>query len=481
MRAGYAEGLRQLFADKAWVEFVADFGHAKKFFPDADVFPSVIVVRNPLNEHAPTHTNVCVIPRDDVPEKGLEEAVAKTTYALPRTYFSKEPWALEPPDVAALLMKVRTNGVPLRAVVPRLPVNGIKTGLNEAFLIDADEQARLVASDPACAAIIKPYLRGQDIRRWKSPDKSRFMILLKSSSDNAWPWSAAKDEREAETIFAATYPSLFERMKRFEEYRDPKSGKTRGLKHREDQGKFWWELRPCAYYDVFTGPKIIYQAIQFHSRYTYEADDVYGNNKTYFLRADNPALLAILNSPLLWWYGWRHFIHMKDEALSNDQVKIAELPINAALLDDERLLNAVNELLRTTDRIANAQTSMVDWLHQEFGVSRGLASLRQSAALSFDEFIKAVRGGVAPGRKLTAAEVGELKREYAATIEPARADRTEILRLERSISDVVNAAYGLTAAEVQLMWGTAPPRMPLAHAGSTLEERAEDPERDEEE
>ncbi|MBZ0148165.1 MAG: Eco57I restriction-modification methylase domain-containing protein, partial [Pseudorhodoplanes sp.] len=47
MRGGYAEGLRGLFADKSWVEFVADFGHAKNFFPDADVFPSVLVIRKP--------------------------------------------------------------------------------------------------------------------------------------------------------------------------------------------------------------------------------------------------------------------------------------------------------------------------------------------------------------------------------------------------------------------------------------------------
>jgi hypothetical protein len=53
MRAGYAEGVRELFADKAWVEFVADFGHAKNFFPDADVFPSVLVVRKPNGGTAP--------------------------------------------------------------------------------------------------------------------------------------------------------------------------------------------------------------------------------------------------------------------------------------------------------------------------------------------------------------------------------------------------------------------------------------------
>ncbi len=47
LKAGYAEELRQLFAEKGWLEFVADFGHAKHFFPDADVFPSVVVVRKP--------------------------------------------------------------------------------------------------------------------------------------------------------------------------------------------------------------------------------------------------------------------------------------------------------------------------------------------------------------------------------------------------------------------------------------------------
>ncbi|MBK9745832.1 MAG: hypothetical protein IPO91_03545 [Chloroflexi bacterium] len=40
------------------------------------------------------------------------------------------------------------------------------------------------------------------------------------------------------------------------------------------------------------------------------------------------------------------------------------------------------------------------------------------------------------------------------------ADReTEIL--ERRLSDLVNAAYGLTPADIDLMWRTAPPRMPI--------------------
>src|SRR5205823_5749297 len=83
LKAGYAEALRDLFAEKGEVEFVADFGHAKHFFPDADVFPSVVVVRRPLaGEAAPADAEVCVIPRDAVPEKGLLAAVAGATYRL---------------------------------------------------------------------------------------------------------------------------------------------------------------------------------------------------------------------------------------------------------------------------------------------------------------------------------------------------------------------------------------------------------------
>jgi hypothetical protein len=322
---------------------------------------------------------------------------------------------------------------------------------------------------PACASLIKPYLRGQDIRRWRSADKPQFMILLKSSSDFTWPWSG-KEEPAAEKLFKATFSALYERMKRFEDYQDPKTGKKRGLRHREDQGKYWWELRPCAYYDLFASPKIIYQAIQFYARYTFEQQEVYGNNKTYFLGTENLALLGILNSPLLWWYGWRHFIHMKDEALSNDQVKIAELPIAETLLGDDALKQTVGDLLHTVNQVSAADASIREWLHQELGIKQGLAALRNPSALSFDAFVTAVKSGLARGRKLMASEINELKREYGDTIEPAITGRAEVARLEGCISDTVNAAYGLTPEEVALLWNSAPPRMPFTPAGLAVDD-----------
>ena len=76
LRAGYAEALRELFTVTAQVEFIADFSHAKHFFPNADVFPSVVAVRKLLAGEDPSgEAQVCVIPREAVPERGLAAVV----------------------------------------------------------------------------------------------------------------------------------------------------------------------------------------------------------------------------------------------------------------------------------------------------------------------------------------------------------------------------------------------------------------------
>ena len=83
--------------------------------------------------------------------------------------------------------------------------------------------------------------------------------------------------------------------------------------------------------------------------------------------------------------------------------------------------------------------------------------------------VKKVRGKQKP---LSAAALKHLRDEHAATIDPARVFSVEALTLERELSDLVNAAYHLTPAEVALMWQTAPPRMPLAppHRQRTCDE-----------
>ena len=43
---------------------------------------------------------------------------------------------------------------------------GIKTGCNKAFIIDDAKREQLIEQDPNSAEIIKPLLRGKDIKRY---------------------------------------------------------------------------------------------------------------------------------------------------------------------------------------------------------------------------------------------------------------------------------------------------------------------------
>lgn len=63
---------------------------------------------------------------------------------------------------------------------------------------------------------------------------------------------------------------------------------------------------------------------------------------------------------------------------------------------------------------------------------------------------------------IAAAPMVTMREEHTRTLAPIRAQAAEALTLKRKLSDLVNAAYGLTPDEVKLMWDTAPPRTPLA-------------------
>src|SRR5262249_53414572 len=159
----------------------------------------------------------------------------------------------------------------------------------------------------------KPFLRGQDIKRWSPHWASLWIILLKSSENHRWEWSETGER--AEDVFANTYPSIYRHLKTYE----------KPARERQDKGRFWWELRSCTYYDVFEQLRLLYQEIQYHPAYSYGTEPLISNNKCFILPSANLFLLAVLNSPLMWWFNWRYLPHMKDEALSPTGERMIEL------------------------------------------------------------------------------------------------------------------------------------------------------------
>ncbi|MFN8540174.1 MAG: TaqI-like C-terminal specificity domain-containing protein [Thermomicrobiales bacterium] len=415
------------------MERIIDFGHAP-IFPEADVFPCIVVLRKRGEEEAAPpagETEVCLFPREELGRAQIGGYIDANSYPVPMARFGVQPWSLEPGEVDELMAKIRAAGVPLREFTGAKFYRGLLTGLNEAFLIDTSTQAQLIREDPTAAEIIRPYLRGQDVKRWAPDWQDLWIILLKASSDPPWPWSSA--EANAEAVFAQTYPSLHRHLKPLEDK----------LRKRQDKGQHWWELRACAYYSAYEGPTITYQEIQFHSAYGYDDRGLFTNNKAFIIPQADPYLLAVLNSPLMWWHNWRYLPHLKDEALSPVGALMENLPI-AAPTDDARAEAevAVGRLIALTQERRRGQRELLDWLRVEFGVETPGQKLEAFAALDGDAFADEVRRRrPRSAARLTPAALRDLRETHAASAAPIRALDAEALGLERRLSALVNAAW----------------------------------------
>jgi hypothetical protein len=389
-------------------------------------------------------------PREALGKVELDRYVEEHGHTVPRKRFGRAAWSLESQAVDDLMAKVREKGVPLAEFAGVKPYRGVLTGLNEAFPIDTPTKERLVREDPRSAEIIKPYLRGQDIKRWSPEWNGLWMIVLKSSSDHHWPWSDAGDD--AEDTFRQTYPSLQRHLKPLEDK----------LRKRPDKGWYWWELRSCAYYDAFEQPKIIHTDITWRPQFAVVQKPTYLLNTAYLWPAANRWLLAVVNSPLLWAYMWRNATHGKDEALRLIYSFTETLPI--APPTDEiqaEVESAVERLISLSRSDQEARWSMLDWLRTEFGVQKPGQKLEDFASLAADAFVEEVRKRRPKSEgRLSPAALKDLRAWYEEQATQVREERAEAANLERRLSDLVNQAYGLTPEEVVLLWSTAPTRMP---------------------
>ena len=441
LRSEYAEPLRLMLARQTWIETLVDFGHAP-IFPDADVFPCIIALKKPDSEAAipQDHTiNVTSFPRALLNEITIPEYVASHHYEVPQGRLNGSAWSLEPTAVNALMNKVRERGTELTTFVGAKPYRGIVTGFNDAFLVDTATKNNLVASDPGSLGLFHKYLRGQDIGRWAPEWHRLWMIHV--------PWDCPITE----------YPSVLRHMELH----------RAGLEARpEVQAKRfpWYAMSRYAsdYWHLFAGPKIFYQVIQFYPAYALDRSGLVSNDKGFFIPSADTWLLAVLNSPLMWWHNWRYLTHMKDEALTPLGVKMERLPI--AVPTDEARVEAeriVPRLVHFVNENNETRAAVLDSLRMQFGVETPGRMLEDFAGLTSDAFLTEVlkRRPKSAG-KLKASDMKALRGTYDEEALPIQTRLREARELEKRLTELVNDAYGLTLEEIELMWSTAPPRMP---------------------
>jgi hypothetical protein len=282
MRANYGKPLRSFLASRTTLDQIVDFGELP-VFEKAATFPAIILTQN----SKPKKQNFIHAPIKRLDFHSLEKEVKNVGTALDERSLSGDNWTLARGQEIDIFEKMKKGGIPLGKYVDGKIYRGVLTGLNEVFVIDRETRDRLIREDGKSAEIIKPFAVGDDIRKYRIKSIGRYLIFARHG------------------IEISHYPAIERHLADFKDRLMPRPKNWSGAKWfgRKPGTYRWYEIQDkIDYFQEFEKPKIMYPVIAKESRFAFDEEGQYSNDKTFFIPVDNKFLLGILNSRLAWVY-----------------------------------------------------------------------------------------------------------------------------------------------------------------------------------
>lgn len=280
MRAAYGGKLRQFFSKKTQPLALIDFS-SFQVFATATVDTNVLLFRKMNGDRS---VEACLVDSSFNRTVPLETFAQKSHIKLDD--LSGESWVICNRAEYEIKRRIEAVGTPLKDWNISI-YRGILTGFNEAFIIDGKKKDELIAQDPKSVEIIKPILRGRDIKRYRVDFADLWLINTHNGYGKVPP------------IDVNNYPAIKAHLDQFGDK----------LKKRQDKGVTPYNLRNCAYLEEFEREKIVYPETMRRARYsdngfprfTLDVSREFLIDKTAFIFIGENLrwLLALLNSEII--------------------------------------------------------------------------------------------------------------------------------------------------------------------------------------
>ncbi len=355
-RSGYGENLRKHLLEKTRLRQIIDFGDAPVF--TAIAYPSILVAQNQKPNKQDTMRVLSWNQADDI--NNFREIVETQSFTMPQSSLKLDSWRIERGDVLQLLEKLKAAGTPLGEYVGGRFYYGIKTGFNEAFVVDKTTRDDLIKQHPSSKEILKPFLRGRDVKRWKVNNPELWLLFI--------PWhfplhndpSIVGASEKAEKAFQKQYPAIYKHLLKFKSELENRNQAETGIYYE------WYALQRAAatYWKEFETTKIIYPDIYAHQSFAWDTEKFYSTNTNYFIPTTEKWLTGLLNSrPVEWFYGLTsNSIQGGFLRAFSDYMKLIPIP-KPSSTTEKIITNLVNGILLLTS-LGNQHADMVAYLEQ---------------------------------------------------------------------------------------------------------------------
>ena len=300
MRAGYGEATRSFFAEKTNPLQLIDFAGIK-VFESATVDTNILIFAKENNTFS---TRACVVKDKEL--KKLSDYIKQNGVEGCR-FDSSESWVILSEIEQRIKTKIEAVGTPLRDW--DIQINyGIKTGFNEAFIINGEKRKELIAQDPKSAEIIRPILRGRDIKRYSYEFADLYLINTHNGVK----------EKGIKRINIEDYPAVKAHLDLFYPQ----------LEKRADQGDTPYNLRNCAYIEDFSKQKIVYSNMCSEPSFYLDENGFLTNQKCFILTGEYlKFLIAFFNSTLFKYTFWDNFPVLGAKGRELSKIFMIEIPV----------------------------------------------------------------------------------------------------------------------------------------------------------
>lgn len=308
-KVAYGENIRRWMGRNSTIHSIIDLGDAPVF--EAVAYSAIIVATKRHEMVAAPNQNEFLLAwswPEELEKKDLEDfprLFREQAFRVPQKSLDDiKGWQLEPQVKRDLLELIRKSGKPLGEYVDGRFYRGILTGFNDAFVIDSETKDRLVTEDPKSADIIKPFLRGKDVKRWNVEYADQWLIFI--------PWhfplhlqnSITGASELAEQRFRLEYPAIYGHLYTYKEQLSSRNKAETGVRYE------WYALQRwgAKYWDEFDKEKLIIPAIQGRPEAARDTSGFFCNNKASIFVHENAAfLVGIVNSAVSEWFASQTF------------------------------------------------------------------------------------------------------------------------------------------------------------------------------
>ena len=266
----------------------------------------------------------------------------------------ERPWMALSSIERTVMEKMEAVGTPLKDWDISI-YYGIKTGFNDAFIVDQETRDALVAEDPRSAELLKPILRGRDIARYRANWAGLWLI----DTHNGYAGVPAID--------AADYPAIKAHLDKF----------IGRLRRRQDKGVTPYNLRNCAYHERFAEEKLFWMDLTPEGRFSYGpvGAEMYCANTVYFMHGPMMKwLVAFLNSSLITWYVNKTTVTSGMGIARWFAVTVEKIPIPSVFQNGGALEGLVDDLLvaldeESTEKIEELEGAIEHLVLEAYGIT----------------------------------------------------------------------------------------------------------------